>query len=111
MLRTITALILALVLLAGFTVQSTLFRSANPGGAPLALANVETGETFYAALNDALAGKQAALLAGLLSPLFQDHDTDSGVVRSAGAFLAEIQAMSGASSHARFEVLSVDASG
>lgn len=111
MLRTITALILALVLLAGFTVQSTLFRSANPGGAPLALASVETGETFYAALNDALAGKQAALLAGLLSPLFQDHDTDSGVVRSAGAFLAEIQAMSGASSHARFEVLSVDASG
>src|SRR5690606_27917821 len=42
---------------------------------------------------------------------FQDHNTDSGAVRSAEAFLAEIQTMSASSNHARFEVLSVDTSG
>jgi hypothetical protein len=104
-------LLLVIAVMAGFTVRAIAFQPEWPIDRTPDTAQRETAQDFYDALNATLGGAPTDELEALLSPVFLDHTSDSGMTRSASAFLDDMRAMGSASFPVRLEVRSIESSG
>jgi hypothetical protein len=94
-----------------FSVRAVGFPSAEPADRTVEVAQRETAEAFYDALNVALRGGSDEALGAMLSPIFVDHASDTGEARETGAFLAQVRAAGSSGQDARIEVLAIEPAG
>lgn len=109
--RASVALLLVMALLTGFALRPTVFQSRTAVDSASAVANSETAQGFYDALNHALGGADTAPLAARMSPVFASHTSDTGTTQSADEFLGEVRAIAASPQRPRLEVISSEASG
>ena len=105
------AVLLFIVVLAGFTVHQLFAPATFTGESGDSTGERGTALAFYAVINSALDGGDTSALESLLSGVFVDHDADSGASRSAADFLAEVRALGTEPRGMRREVISVESFG
>ncbi len=105
------SVLLAIALLSGIVAGMTIRPPAASVTPAIASGGTETVVAFYDALNRALSGGSTEDLAALLAPAFRDHDTASGISRSADEFVESVRALGRTSGAVRLDVTAIEASG
>ena len=105
------ALLLVIMLLAGFTARFALDRPAASSSKVGEPADIEIAHAFYRALDGVLAGGDTDALSALLAGPFIEHEVGTGETEPAEAFLARLRTIAHASPGIRLEVDSVETLG